>query len=132
MARQETWTAKQAAEYLNNKKVADADAPRLKYGNQWVEVDGHKFQSKKEAHYYGQCKMRVLAGQLSRFEMQVEYELRVNDILITTYRADFVLYHPNGTVTVVDCKGKATEHLPEFRIKRNLMYAIHGIIVQIV
>jgi hypothetical protein len=130
--KQEQWDAQRARDYFNKKKTADADAPRLKYGNRYTEVDGIKFQSAKEAEYYGQLKLRRQIGQIKDFRMQVVYDLYVNGFLITTYRADFVIVHPNGTTTVVDVKGKATANLPEFRMKRALMKACHGIDVQIV
>lgn len=129
---QEQWTPEQFSTYYAKKKGSDAQATRLKYGNKHTEVDGIRFDSKKEAEYYGKLKLRVRIGQLLKFDRQVAYQLIVNGQKITEYRADFVLYHPDGTVTVVDVKSEATEGLATFRIKKALMWAILAIKIQIV
>lgn len=102
---------------------------RQKYGNLRVEVDGIKFQSHKEAKYYGLCKIRVAARDLIKFERQVNYDLAVNGIHITTYRADFVLYYPDGRIEVVDVKSHITAEIPLYKIKKALMKAILGITI---
>lgn len=107
-------------------------ARRSKYGNVSSEVDGLKFDSIKEAKYYGQCKMRVMAGDLKKFDFHVSYPIIVNGVKICSYEADFVLYHPDGTVSVIDVKSKATEGLPVFRLKQKLMLAVHKINVIII
>jgi hypothetical protein len=132
MAEQEQWSPEEYRKYHGQKKQADANAPRLKYGNKPVIVDGRRFDSTKEAEYYGQLKLRARIGQLCRFECQVKFKLEVNGVLICFYIADFVLYHPDGSVTVVDVKGKATEGLPVFRIKKALMLALYNIKITIV
>lgn len=90
------------------------------------------FDSKKEAEYYGRCKLRVRAGHLVKFEVHKVYKLIVNEIIVGSYEADFVLYHPGGAVTVVDVKSSATETIALFQLKKKLMKAIYGIEIQIV
>ena len=63
------------------------------------------------------------ARVISELERQVTYPLAVNDILICKYVADF-RYVENRVVVVEDSKGVRT---PEYRLKRKLMKAIHGI-----
>lgn len=124
-----------AAEYkaIHSKKVAQkAQGTRMKYKNEKPIIDGITFDSKKEAKYYGLCKLRVACKQLIRFEHHVIYPLVVNGLKISSYEADFVLYHPNGTVSVIDVKGDYTATLPVFMIKKKLMVALHGIHIQIV
>lgn len=132
MSSQEKWTPEKYREYYAKQKGSNAQATRLKFGNIHTEVDGIRFDSKKEAEYYGKLKLRVKIGQLLKFDRQVAYPLIVNGEKIAEYRADFVLYHPDGTTTVVDVKSKATEGLAVFRIKKALMWAIHRIKIQIV
>ena len=61
---QEHWSIEQYKEYLKegNKKS--------KYRAVKTEIDGHKFDSKKEADYYYSLKMRLLAGDIKGFCIQ--------------------------------------------------------------
>lgn len=124
---QERWTPEQYKAHQAQRAAGEDQGTRNKYGNEPVIVDGILFQSKKEAKYYGQCKMRKIAGNILKFEMQKTYDLVVNGVLICQYRADFILWNFDGTKTVIDVKSKATEELPVFKIKKALMLAIHGI-----
>lgn len=94
-----------------------------KYRNIKVEIDSIKFDSKAEGRYYGQLKMRKLAGDILNFECQVAYDLVVNGISIGKYIADFVIQHKDRK-EVVDCKGMKT---PVYNLKKKLMFAIYGI-----
>jgi hypothetical protein len=95
-----------------------------KYKNSKTIVDGHKFDSQKEARYYGTLKMRKLAGEIKDFTLQETYLLDVNNVRIGKYIADFKIIHLNGLFEVVDVKGFKT---PIYNIKKKLMKAIHGI-----
>ncbi len=132
MGKQDKWTPEQGREYFAKKEHQKNNSTRLKFGNVPSVIDGIRFDSKKEAEYYGKLKMRLRAGELSRIACHVPYPLIVNGKLITTYEADFVLYFADGRQIVQDVKGKATEGLPVFKIKRALMLAIHNIHVEIV
>ena len=46
---------------------------RNKYGNVWTEVEGKKFQSKKEANRYSELLMLEKAGEISDLKCQVPY-----------------------------------------------------------
>lgn len=95
-----------------------------KYRNKPVIVDGIRFASKLEAKRYGELKMLERAGKIT-FQMQVAYDLDINNVHITRYVADFVVYWIETGVTVVeDTKGVET---PEYKIKRALMLALPGI-----
>ena len=110
--------------------IAKGSQKTSKYKSVITEVDGIKFDSKKEAEYYGFLKIRVKAKELLDFKRQVRYKLEVNGILITTYVADFVEIRPDQTQRVVDVKSEFTELLPMYRIKKKLMKAIHGITIE--
>ena len=114
---------------------------RSKYHSKKIEVDGMKFDSRKE--YYRWCELSLLerAGKITDLQRQVKF------ILIPTqyepytvgkngglkrgkvierecsYMADFV-YTENGNRTVEDTKGFKTA---DYKIKRKLMLAVHGI-----
>ena len=93
-----------------------------KYRNVRTEADGIKFDSSKEAKYYGILKLRKAAGELT-FERQVKYDFVINGILVCSYVADFVLQLP-GKKQVVDVKGMRT---PIYKLKKKLMKAVYGI-----
>jgi len=94
-----------------------------KYGNIKSEVDGIRFDSKLEARRYCVLKLLQQAGQISDLKLQVPYKLEINGSLVCKYVADFV-YQENGQMVVEDSKGVET---PEFKLKKKLMKAIHGI-----
>lgn len=102
-----------------------------KFGNVWTEVDGVKFQSKKEANYYGKLKLRKRAGDIKDFKRQVSFSLVVNGCLICKYRADFIIYHNDGSREVIDVKSDQTETIYSFTLIKKLMYAIHKIKITI-
>lgn len=93
-----------------------------KFGAVPKVVNGIWFPSTAEANFY--LKILPLERNGVQIERQVVYKLEVNEILITTYRADFVLTWPDGKKEVYDVKGFKTE---EYKIKRRLMLAVYGI-----
>jgi hypothetical protein len=106
---------------------------RSKYGAKKTIVDGIKFDSKWEAERYGQLKAMEKAMFIRDLELQVPYDLIVNDIKICKYIADFrYKKESNHTITddeyyievVEDTKGFETQ---EFKLKKKLMKALHNI-----
>ena len=106
-----------------------APPPYNKFGNKIVQIDDIKFRSKLEGNRYLQLKLMKSGGFVHDFKMQVEYRLEHNGILITRYKADFVVAYADGTVVVEDTKGVETE---AFKIKKNLMLALLGIEIHII
>lgn len=94
-----------------------------KYHNKKTEVDGILFDSKAEARYYQELKLRKLAGDVKSFTCQPRYELLPgfskggNKIRPMAYIADFEIIHNDGSLEVIDVKGKETE---AFKLKRKL------------
>jgi hypothetical protein len=100
---------------------------RRKYHNEPTEVDGIHFGSKKEASRYEQLKLCQMAGIVRNLKLQVPYKLKVNGLLVCTYKADFVYEDKFGSrwkEIIEDVKGMRTR---EYIIKRKLMKAIYGI-----
>ncbi|ASV67596.1 hypothetical protein J2S16_002957 [Cytobacillus kochii] len=94
-----------------------------KYGNHKQVVDGHKFDSKAEAMYYGQLKWLLQAKQIKGFKMQPRYLLQEGfkkngkTYRKIEYVADFEVEKLDGTIEIIDIKGTVTK---EFSIKRKL------------
>lgn len=98
---------------------------RNKFGNIKVEVDGIKFDSKREAKRYGELRLLEKAGQIRDIRLQVKYDLKINGVRISTYKADFVYWDlVNKREVVEDVKGYPNDRWP---MKKKLMKAIHGI-----
>jgi hypothetical protein len=86
-------------------------------------VDGIRFDSKKEAARWGELLLMRSAGLIADLERQVRFDLDVNGVRVCRYVADFT-YVEGDCVVVEDCKGFRT---PEYKLKRRLLLAIHGI-----
>ena len=95
-----------------------------KYKNKKTIVDGIKFDSEMESHYYIYLKHLKEIGEVVDFEMQPTYllqegfNLNGKRIRAITYKADFKVIYKDGHEEVIDVKGKLTE---EFKIKRKML-----------
>jgi hypothetical protein len=96
----------------------------MKYRNKPTVIDGRRFASKKEARRYLALRLLERAGEISSLACQVRYPLSVNGIKVCTYVADFVYRDKGGGDICEDVKGYRTT---VFKLKKLLMFAIHGI-----
>jgi len=89
---------------------------------------GLTFDSRWEAERWGQLKAMERAGVVTQLERQIKFPLEINEQKICDYIADFryLLEEENGLskLVVEDAKGVQT---PEFKLKKKMMKAIHGI-----
>lgn len=95
-----------------------------KYGNIKTEVDGIKFDSKKEANRYQELKVLKSIGKIENLKLQPRYELqpkyRINgrNIRNLEYKADFeYIDKKTGEIITEDVKGMKT---PVYKIKKKL------------
>jgi hypothetical protein len=99
-----------------------------KYGNIITTVDGIKFQSRFEARYYKELKIRKAAGEIKDFSLQPKFMLQPQfthegkAIAPITYVGDFLITHNDGSIEVVDTKGKETD---VFKIKKKMFHYYH-------
>lgn len=103
-----------------------------KYQNVKTDLDGHIFDSKAEADYYCELKLRQRANDFLVFKMQPEFVLQdaFTDNQGTKhqaikYRADFMILHHDGTEEVVDVKSSKKFQTEVYRIKKKLFLAKH-------
>lgn len=117
--------------------LAGCDAPGKKprkYRNNKVIIDGIEFDSGKEARRWAVLKLQLAAGQISDLRRQVVFELAQSARLAPDFRlkpairflADFT-YLRDGELIVEDTKSIATKNLPVYRIKKHLMFTVHGL-----
>jgi len=101
---------------------------KSKYRSRKTVVDGITFDSKREADYYLELKLRKKAGDILDFELQPLFVLlegckrNGKSIRPITYRADFRIIHKDFAVEIVDVKGMKTE---VYRIKKKMLLALH-------
>lgn len=101
---------------------------RSKYRNIKTEIGGHVFASQREARRYTDLKLLELTGKIERLELQPRFDIVVNGTKICRYIADFAYWKRGaGQQTVEDVKGFLT---PVYRLKKKLVYACHGVIVE--
>ena len=84
---------------------------KAKYNNRHTWVDGICFDSQLEARQYGQLKLLMRAGTIKGFCRQPEFILVEGNEgqRAITYKADFIVFNLDGTVTVEDTKGYESE-----------------------
>ena len=114
-----------------------AKAPRAKYGNHKVVVDGIAFDSKAEAARWQVLTYMQRAGHISELRRQVRYELvkgvkfdgakRAQPALRLTL--DFA-YMERGVLVLEDTKSPAS-CTTSFVMRRHLLLAIHGLQVRL-
>lgn len=78
---------------------------KTKYGANKTSVDGHTFDSQKEADYYVELKARLAAKDIKGFCMQPTFMLAPE----LKYKADFIIFNNDGTTEVIDVKGYKTK-----------------------
>lgn len=109
---------------------------RNKYRNKKVYLpDVGWFDSKAEKDRYLEMMWEEKAGNIKNLVRQVKYNLIMDDkniVDLGTYTSDIEYDMPDGTHVVEDVKSPATAKLDIFKMKRNIMYACHDIIVRIV
>lgn len=96
-----------------------------KYGAIRCERNGIKFPSKLERSFYDKLKVLQRSGKVIFFLRQVGFDLPGN----TRYFADFMVFWQDGSVEIIDTKGKDT---PISKMKRKQVEATYPIEIKIV
>lgn len=122
----------QAAQKLHTQAIT-----KSKYRNQPTEVNGIKFDSKKEAERYTVLMDKLKNSEISDLRLQVSFTLvegftaptgdRIRPI---RYIADFTYYDSEGAYIVEDVKSPATRKDKAYRLKNRLMADRYGIIIR--
>jgi len=93
-------------------------AIRHKFRAVACDVDGIRFDSKREAAYYRKLKLRVAAGEVVTFLRQVPFHLPGG----VRYVCDFMVFTAAGEVLFVDTKGVQTE---SFKAKKRMVEELY-------
>ena len=103
---QEHWTLEQYKNYKNRDK-------KSKYNAKKTNIDGHTFDSQKEADYYCELKLKLQAKKIKGFCLQPIFILAEG----LKYKADFIVFNNDGTSEIIDVKGFKTK---EYKIKKKI------------
>lgn len=109
-------TSKEYKKLISKKK-------KRKYKNKIVNLDGHRFDSQKEAQYYSQLKILKNKGIVKKIELQPKFLLQEGFTKNgerhrpINYIADFRIIYADGTVEIVDVKGTKTN---VYKLKKKL------------
>lgn len=85
-------------------------------------ASGHRHSSRLEAEYCDQLRLLKKAGEITGYESQKRFELKVNGHLISAHVVDFLVTAKDGKSEVHETKGYATR---DWTIKRKLFEAIY-------
>lgn len=86
---------------------------KSKYRANKVSVDGHTFDSQKEADYYCELKLKLQAKEIDGFCLQPTFMLAPS----LKYKADFIVFHKDKSSEVIDVKGfKTKEYIAKKKV----------------
>ena len=107
---------------------------RSKYYSKKVKIDGHTFDSKREAEYFQILKVLELSGKIKDLELQKEFVLQEKfklgkkTIRPITYRADFTyISTEDNKLHIIDVKGYRTD---VYRLKKKMFEYKYGIEIE--
>lgn len=103
----EHWSVEDYKEFTNDTKR------KSKYRANKVAVDGHTFDSQKEADYYYELKLRLQAKEINGFCLQPIFILAPG----LKYKADFIVFNKDNSTEVIDVKGfKTKEYIAKKKV----------------
>ena len=82
------------------KNFTNSKIKKTKYRANKTSIDGHTFDSQKEADYYCQLKLRLQAKEINGFCLQPTFMLAPG----LKYKADFVVFNSDNSYDVIDVK----------------------------
>ena len=104
----EHWSVEDYKNYENGKQKKKA-----KYRSYKTSVDGHTFDSLKEAEYYQDLKLRLKSNDIKGFCLQPTFILAPG----LKYKADLITFNTDGTYEVIDVKGfKTKEYIAKKKV----------------
>ncbi len=104
----EHWSVEEYKNYTDRSKMK-----KSKYRSNKMSIDGHTFDSQKEADYYCELKTRLQAKDIRGFCLQPIFMLADG----LKYKPDFIVFNNDGTETIIDVKGfKTKEYIAKKKV----------------
>ena len=97
-----------------------------RFFNEPITVDGVRFASKAEARRYQELKILLQAGRIADLTLHPQWPLRVNDVYVGQYSADFQ-YREEGRTVVEDVKPLGGPVSRDYPLRVKLLKALYGI-----
>lgn len=95
------------------KNFANKTAHKSKYRSNKISIDGHTFDSQKEANYYCELKIKLQAKEINGFCLQPTFILAPG----LKYKADFIVFNKDNSTQVIDVKGfKTKEYIAKKKV----------------
>lgn len=91
-----------------------------KYGAKRTEVDGHTFDSAKEARRFSELTLLAREGSVAFFVCQPTFYLQGG----IKYKPDFLVVWTSGDVEIEDVKGGEATKTEGYRLKKRLLKAL--------
>lgn len=89
-----------------------------------------KYDSKLEAERAQQLLDLQAHGLIKDLLRQVKCDIKINNVHICYYVADFVYRTIDNRHVVEDCKSEYTRRMRVYRLKKKLMQAVHGVEIE--
>ncbi len=104
----EHWSIEDYKNFTDNKIKK-----KSKYRSNKVSIDGHTFDSQKEADFYCELKIKLQAKEINGFCLQPIFMLAPS----LKYKPDFIIFNKDGSCEVVDVKGfKTKEYIAKKKV----------------
>ena len=95
------------------KAFKESKVKKSKYRANKTSVDGHTFDSQKEADFYAELKLKQKAGEIKAFCMQPIFMLAPS----LKYKPDFIIFNNDNSIEVIDVKGfKTKEYITKKKV----------------
>ena len=95
------------------KNFTDSKKRKSKYRSNKVSIDGHTFDSQKEADFYCELKLRLKSEEINGFCLQPVFILAPG----LKYKADFIIFNKDNSTEVIDVKGfKTKEYIAKKKV----------------
>lgn len=113
------------------KRLGITGATRQKFNAKKQTVDGHVFDSRREAARHGELVYRLKAGEIENLQLQPQYLMTRDGVVLATYTADFRFYDKRLRAWVVeDCKGGEATKTEAYMLRKVFVEAQYGIRIQ--
>ncbi len=109
-----------------------------KFGAKKTEIDGIKFDSKKESETYSDYKLELAQGLIEHLTMHPKFPIYINSILVCNVELDFTFFDKRvNKIRYIDVKAwdkKKEKYLvtSESRLKKKMVEAQYKIQVEYV
>lgn len=84
------------------------------------------FASESEASRWAQLRLMQRAGEISGLKVQPAFPIKINGVLVFTYRGDFQYIRKGGATVIEDVKPRGYRD-PVYLLKKKAVQAAYGI-----